>query len=311
MSTKERLPTTLLEAIRYFADLDVCTEFFAKVRWPQGPYCPRCGCVEYSYLTTRRLWKCKACKRQYSVKVGTVFEDSALGLDKWLPAVWLIANSKNGISSHELGRSLGVTQKSAWFMLHRIRLAMQTGTFEKLDGEVEVDETFIGGKARNMHKRERISKMGSATTGYAHKTIVAGARQRDGEVRAAVVPNIHKGTLQAHVRENVEPGSAVYSDALRSYSGLAADYAHEVVDHAETYVDGQVHTNGIENFWSLLKRGLHGTYVSVEPYHLFRYLDERVFTFNLRDRTDYGRFAAVLSMAAGRRLTYPELTGKA
>ncbi len=302
------LPSTLLEAIRYFSDIDVCTEFVARLRWPNGPVCPRCDGTSYSYLTTRRLWKCKECKKQFSVKVGTIFEDSPLGLDKWLPSVWLIANSKNGISSHELARALGVTQKSAWFMLHRIRLAMQTGSFDKLDGEVEVDETFIGGKARNMHKAERARKI--TGTGGKDKAIVVGTRERGGEVRAAVVPNTKRETLQDHVRENVEPGAAVYSDALRSYTGLDADYAHKTVDHAVEYVCGRVHTNGIENFWSLLKRGLHGTYVSVEPFHLFRYLDELTFTFNKRDLTDLGRFLAVLQQAAGRRLTYTELTAK-
>lgn len=307
MSAKQSLPTNLVGAIRYFSDLNICTEFVANLRWPNGPVCPRCGCVEYSYLTTRRVWKCKGCKRQYSVKVRTIFEDSPLGLDKWLPAVWLIANSKNGISSHELGRALGVTQKSAWFMLHRIRLAMQTGTFDKLDGAVEVDETFIGGKARNMHRDVRKRKI--TGTGGKDKAVVVGVKQRGGEMRAAVVPNTKRATLQGHVVANVEPGSAVYTDALRSYSGLDKDFEHATVDHAECYVDAQVHTNGAENFWSLLKRGLHGTYVSVEPFHLFRYLDQRVFTFNQRELSDLGRFAAVLSLAAGRRLTYAELTG--
>ncbi len=308
MSTK-RLPSTLIEAIRYFSDPDVCTEFVANLRWPAGPACPRCGSIEHSYISTRRVWKCKGCRKQFSVKLGTIFEDSPLGLDKWLPAVWLIANSKNGISSHELGRALGVTQKSAWFMLHRIRLAMQTGSFDKLGGTVEVDETFIGGKARNMHKDVRARKI--TGTGGKDKTVVLGARQRDGEMRATVALDRKRGTLHAYVGEHIEPGSAVYTDALESYSGLAGEFAHETVDHAEWYVDGLVHTNGVENFWSLLKRGLHGTYVSVEPFHLFRYLDERVFTYNLRDLNDLGRFVAVLSMAAGRRLTYTELTGHA
>ncbi len=190
MSKPQELPNTLLEAVRYFADLNVATEFVAKMRWPDGPVCPSCGGVEYSYLTTRRLWKCKACKKQYSVKVGTIFEDSALGLDKWLPAVWLIANSKNGISSHELGRALGTTQKSAWFMLHRIRLAMQSGSFDMLSGTVEVDETFIGGKARNMHKADRRRKFGAAMKGMnpaTGKTPVLGMIERDGKVRARVV----------------------------------------------------------------------------------------------------------------------------
>jgi transposase-like protein len=306
-----RTSSNLLEAIRYFSDLDVCTEFVADLRWPSGPVCPRCGCVEYSFLKTRRLWKCKACKRQYSVKVGTIFEDSPLGLDKWLPAVWLVANSKNGISSHELARSLGTTQKSAWFMLHRIRLAMQTGTFNKLSGEVEVDETYIGGKARNMHAVERKRKEMTVGRSAKNKTVVLGMRERGGKVHAEVIPNVSSNGIQPRVRRAVDPGATLYTDAWRSYNGLKTDYAHEVINHAERYVDGRVHTNGIESFWSLLKRGLHGTYVSVEPFHLFRYLEERVFTYNLRESSDYGRFDAALRSIAGRRLTYDDLTGRA
>jgi transposase-like protein len=305
------LPDSLLQAIRFFSDLDVATEYVAKMRWPNGPVCPNCGGVEHSYLKTRRLWKCKqkGCSKQFSVKVGTIFEDSALGLDKWLPAVWLIANSKNGISSHELGRSLGVTQKSAWFMLHRIRLAMQTGTFRKLDGEVEVDETYIGGKARNMHKHVRAEKI--TGTGAQNKTAIIGVKDRaSGEVRASVIADRKKPTFEGHIIDNVEPGASVYTDAHTNYRSLSRMYAHETVDHAEKYVDGRAHVNGLENFWALLKRGLSGTYVSVEPYHLFRYLDERLLAYNLRDLSDYGRFATVLRAAAGRRLTYAELTGK-
>ena len=307
--TTKRKPTNLLEAVRYFSDLEICTEFVAKLRWPQGPVCPKCGGLDHSYLTTRRIWKCKACKRQFSVKLGTIFEDSPLGLDKWLPAVWLIANSKNGISSHELGRALGTTQKSAWFMLHRIRLAMQTGSFEKFSGTVEADETYIGGKARNMHKHVRQQKI--TGTGMSGKTTVLGMIERGGNVRAQVVADNKRSTLQGRIREVVEPGASIYTDALHSYSGLDSDYDHRVVDHAMRYVDGQVHTNYMENFWALLKRGLHGTYISVEPFHLFRYLDERMFTFNMRDLTDYGRFETVLQAVAGRRVTYMELTGKA
>jgi transposase-like protein len=267
MDEPKNLPQTLIEAICYFSDQDVCVQFVAKLRWPDGPICPTCGGTEHSYLTTRRVWKCKACKRQFSVKVGSIFEDSAIPLDKWLAAMWMIANSKNGVSSHKMARSLGITQKSAWFLLHRIRLAMQTGTFAKLDGEIEVDETFIGGKARNMHKNVRARKI--TGTGGTDKAIVAGVLQRGGEMRAVVVSDTRRATLQAGVRQHVEKGAVVYSDALQSYNGLAGEYDHKVVDHAEKYVDGQVHVNGVENFWSLLKRGLHGTYVSVQPWHLF------------------------------------------
>jgi len=308
MTKASSLPKTLVEAIRYFADLDVATAFVADLRWPDGPECPDCGGKEHSYLTTRHLWKCKACKRQFSVKVGTIFEDSPIPLDKWLTSIWLIANAKNGISSHELGRSIGLTQKSAWFVLHRIRLAMQTGTFRKLSGEVEVDETFIGGAARNMHAARR--KRAITGTGGKDKTAVVGSLERDGEIRASVVPSRRKRDLHRYVREHVEPGSQVYTDQLESYVGLSEDFGHQTVDHAIEYVNGQLHTNTVENFWSLLKRGLKGTYINVEPFHLFRYLDEQVYRFNKRKANDLTRFAWVLGTVAGRRLTYAALTGK-
>jgi transposase-like protein len=310
MKTPANAPKTLIEAIQYFSNLDVTTEYVAKLRWPDGPVCPACGTLDqkHYYLKTRRLWKCRACKKQFSVKVGTIFEDSPLGLDKWLPAVWLIANCKNGISSYELARHLGIQQKSAWFMLHRIRLAMQTGTFEKLSGQVEVDETYIGGLARNMHKSKRGEKI--TGTGTSGKIAVMGLLERHGEVRTKIVPDTKSRTLKVEVRENVEPGSEVHTDTFQSYQGLDAEYVHNVVDHAEQYVRGHVHTNGLENFWSLLKRGIKGTYVSVEPYHLFRYLDEQAFRFNQREDKDKDRFAKTLRQVAGRRLTYDELTGK-
>ncbi len=291
-------PRTLLEAVRYFADPDVALAFVANLRWPGGkPLCPRCGGTEHSFLTTRRIWKCRECKKQFSVKVGTIFEDSPLGFDKWLPAIWLIANSKNGVSSHEMGRALGVTQKSAWFMLHRVRLAMQTGTFTKLSGEVEADETFIGGLARNMHAHKRASKI--TGTGGTDKTMAIGTLQRttDGQpsqVRTAILPDRTRKTLYAHIGSCVEPGSHLYSDDWGGYTGLESDYAHETVNHAVEYVSGRVHTNGIENFWSLLKRGLKGTYVCPQPFHMFRYLDERAFTFNQRGLDDLGRMRAVV-----------------
>ena len=305
-------PQTLTEAIVYFNDPDNCLNYLVARRWPDGVECPRCGSKEVSFLATRRIWECKAKhpKKQFSVKVGTVFEDSPIKLSKWLAAVWLVVNCKNGISSYEIHRDLGVTQKTAWFMLHRIRLGMQARPFvESMSGEVEVDETFIGGKARNMHasKRRRVI----TGTGGKDKTAVLGILERGGTVRTAVIPSTKKKVLQPLVKEQVAAGSAIYSDALRSYDGLSKEYDHQVIDHAVAYVEGNVHTNGMENFWSLLKRGLHGTYVSVEPFHLFRYLDEQAWRYNNRkEMNDADRFSKVLTQIAGKRLTFDELTGK-
>lgn len=279
MST-DRLPKSLIDAIRYFSNVDEVTEFVAQKRWNGAPVCDRCGGTDHYFLSTRRIWKCKnkECGRQFSVKVGTTFEDSPLGLDKWLPAVWLIANSKNGISSHELGRALDITQTSAWFMLHRISLAMQSGSFEKIDGIAEVDETFVGGLAKNMHESEKVRRI--TGTGGKDKTIVIGALERGGNVHAEVVPDRTADTVQSFVRKTVEPGSSVFTDALAGYRGLASDYDHRYVDHRFYYVDGIVSSNGIENFWNLLNRSIRGTYVHIDPAHLVRYVNERAFAFN-------------------------------
>ena len=309
----EHTPTTLQEAVIFYADRDRCQDILVAVRWPNGVACPHCGSLEVTYLANQRRWKCrdKHPRRQFSVKVGTIFEDSPVGLDKWFTAIWLIAGSKNGISSYELHRAIGVTQKTAWFMLHRIRLAMQTGSFDKMTGEVEVDETYIGGKARNMHKGQRKLK----GTGGVGKAVVMGLLQRHGPdkhstVRTTVVNRPRNYLLHGEVLDTVRPGSQVYTDQLKSYDGLDSHYAHEVINHAESYARGNVHTNGLENFWSLLKRGLKGTYVSVEPFHLFRYLDEQAYRFNNRKQTDAQLFAGVLGLVEGRRVTYTELTGR-
>ncbi len=313
-----RAPKTLQQAIIHFANADNCLAYMVSHRWPEGVECPTCGRKDVSYLANQKKWQCKSghAKRQFTAKVGTIFEDSPLGLETWLPAVWLIVTAKNGVSSCEISRSLGVTQKTAWFMLHRIRKAMQNGSFAKLGGnggEVEVDETFIGGKSRNMHVSKRERRI--TGTGGRDKTAVMGFLERGGQVKTAVVPNRKTGAIQGNVRKHVEAGSALYTDALMSYCGLGSEYAHQVVDHAVEYVNGQVHTNGLENFWSLLKRGINGTYVSIEPFHLFRYLDEQTFRYNNRATkdnplTDSDRFSAVLSQVAGKRLTYAEVTGK-
>jgi transposase-like protein len=300
----------LAEAIVYFADPDNSLKYLAAKRWPNGVECPYCGAKEPMFLKTRRIWKCKAtaCRKQFSVKIGTVLNESPIGLDKWLTAMWLVSNCRNGVSSCEIARDLGITQKTAWFMLHRIREAMQDKTATKLSGEVEVDESFIGQKSRNMHASVRARKI--TGTGGTDKAIALRMVERGGNVRAFAVPNRRKHELHSKVRENVTAGSALFSEALRSYDGLAGEYQHAVVDHAVEYVRGNVHTNTMENFWSLVKRQLHGTYISVEPWHLFRYLDEQAYRYNGRKLSDAERFAIVCSQVAGRRLTWDRLTGK-
>lgn len=304
-------PTTLQEAIVHFSDPANCHEYLVARRWPNGVTCPRCGSDKVTFQPKYNRWQCSSHheRRQFTLKTGTIFEDSPVALGKWLMAMWQIVNCRNGISSYEVHRAIGVTQKTAWFMDHRIRLALGMTPSAKLSGEVEADETFIGGKARNMHISQRKRRI--TGTGGKDKTAVLGIMERGGEVRTTVVENRKKKTLQAEVKKHVEAGSALYTDQLLSYGGLASDYAHQVIDHAVAYVDGHIHTNGMENFWSLLKRGISGTYVSVEPFHLFRYLDEQTFRFNHRSGyKDGDRFRLAVNQIVGKRVTWKQLTGK-
>jgi transposase-like protein len=306
-------PRTLQEAIQFFSNFENCKTFMVALRWPDSKVkCPTCGSEKVSWLEKARLWKCysKHGRPKFSLKTGTIFEDSPLSLEKWLPVMWMLVNCKNGISSWEIHRAMGVTQKTAWFMLQRCRLAMQDElTGGSLGDEVEVDETYIGGKARNMHKdrKTRVQKEGRNTGG---KAIVMGMLERGKTVRATVIPDRTRATMQPIVGANVEPGTQIYSDE-HGENWKMDEYTHNVVNHLATYVDGNVHTNGMENFWSLLKRSIHGTYVSVEPFHLFRYVDEQAFRFNNRGpMNDAQRFSYTMRKIVGRRLTYAELTGK-
>lgn len=315
MMSANDTPKTLLEAVEFFSNYENCHNFMVEARWPDGIVeCPTCGSDHVTYMVNIRRWKCygKHPRAQFTLKVGTIFEDSPIPLEKWLPALWLIVNCKNGISSYEVGRGLGVTQKTAWFMLHRLRLAMRSGEFGPMSGEVEVDETFIGGKSQNMHADKR--KQQITGRGAKGKAAVLGLLRRGGEVRTEVIPNRKKPTLEAMVHQNILPNSHVYTDAFDSYDDLGMWYIHEAVDHAVEYVRGRVHTNGLENFWSLLKRGIKGTYVSIEPFHLESYLDEETFRYNNRDNVevgDPGRFRVALAQIVGKRLTYDELIGRA
>lgn len=316
------LPTTLLEAVTYFADPVNCHHYMVAKRWPTGEItCPTCGGGHLRFDRKRMIYTCnvKHPKRQFSVKVGTIFEDSPLSLSKWLPTVWMVANMKNGVSSHEVARSLGVTQKTAWFMLHRIRLVMHDTASDLLQGRVEVDETYIGGKARNMHPARRAAIVAANKTRqpFIGKVAVMGLLERHPEkgssrikMKILSASRLKKRDMQSIVMDRVTVGSEVESDSLKSYVGLDEYYIHNVIDHSEAYMNGHVHTNGLENFWSLLKRSIHGTYVSVQPFHLFRYLDEQAFKFNnRRDMNDAERFALTMGGVTGKRLTYKALIG--
>lgn len=308
---KNTIPQTLLDAVRYFSNPETCVSFLAEIRWPNGVACPRAGCGSPEVWTIHSktrgtIWRCKACRKQFTVKVGTIFEDSPLPLEKWLPAFWLELASKKDFSSYQLARAIKVTQRTAWFMLHRIRAVMAEDASEKLSGEIEVDETFVGGKERFKHMSKRL-RQGRGAVG---KAAVMGLLERHGEVRARTVRSTRKHDLHDRIAQHVAPGSTVYSDALRSYDGLGDSYVHEVIDHAESFVRGRVHTNGLENFWSLFKRTILGTHHSIEAFHLDHYLDSATYRFNTRKMTDGSRFASALAQADGRRLTYNALTGK-
>ena len=303
-------PKTLQQAIIFFADAENCRQFMISIRWADGiVHCPYCDATKLTWLAKAQVYRCYGNhpKQKFSLKVGTLFEDSPLPLSKWLPAAWLISNCKNGISSYEVARALGVTQKSAWHMLHRLREAMtdETGKIGG-SGPVECDETFVGGKVKNMHKSKRPK---IATQGVGNNTIVMGMLERGGRVKAQVIADRKKQQMEPAMAQNVEAGSYLITDELTTYSFLETEYMRDVINHSMEYVSGHVHTNGIENFWSLLKRGLSGTYISVEPFHLDAYVKEQVFRYNNRkDADDFARFATCVMGIQGKRLTYQALT---
>jgi transposase-like protein len=320
-------PKTLQQAIVHFADPDNCVAYLVARRWPDGIVkCPTCGREDVRYVAKRRVWQCKTrhAKCQFSVKVGTIMEDSPIGLDKWLAAMWMLANCRNGVSSYEIARTIGITQKSAWHMLHRIRRAMESPEAAKMGsvegGEVEVDEAYVGAKTKNMHYSRRLklqqeqnnTPAWKSTQRYMGKTPIMGMFDRTSrEVRAKVVPNTRRDTLQREILNGIHFGSRIYTDQAVAHDTLKAKYIHETVNHMDTYVRGSVHTNCLENFWSLMKRNLAGTYVAVEPFHLDRYLSEQMFRFNNRqNKSDSQRLDAAVKQVTGRRLTYAELTGK-
>jgi transposase-like protein len=255
-------PTTLQEAVVYFSDPTNCREYMVPRRWANGVTCPYCGTDKVKFQPQHNRWQCSVhhARRQFTLKTGTVMEDSPIGMDKWMVAMWLVASNRNGVSSWELHRALHITQKTAWFLLHRVRLAMQDDlTGGSLSGEVEIDETFIGGKARNMHKDRKRRVQADGGRAADGKTTVLGMLERAGNVRATVIPDRTKAIMKPIVQANVEPGASIFTDEWSQGWGYDSAYAHGVINHLEKYVDGNVHTNGIENFW--LRRSRESTHL--------------------------------------------------
>jgi ISXO2-like transposase domain/Transposase zinc-ribbon domain len=296
-----KLPQSELEAVRYFADEERCIKFVAEQRWPNGVICPTCGRADVSYLKTQRRWQCKSAhsKRQFSVKTGTIFEDSPLGLNKWLPAIWKIVNSKNGVSSYEMASALQITQKSAWFLNHRIREALKVGHFEKLSGTVEGDETYVGGRHHQGHKH-----------GFDNKTAIVGLVEKkkgSGRARAYVTKTADATNAVGFMKANVKAGSTIHTDESRIYYNVKRDYKHEVVNHGQReYARGDVSTNSIEGVWNLFKRSYKGTYTHMAPKYLSRYVDEHIYRYNNRQLGASERFVGWFS-TSGRRLAYSTL----
>jgi transposase-like protein len=301
--------TNLIELLTYFKDEKVCARYLEKLRWEKKNYtCPYDGCHHdkvFKY-SNGKVYKCSKCQRQFSIRVGTIFEGSKISLKKWFAAIYLVTSHKKGISSAQLAKDVGVTQKTAWFMLHRIRKALglhQSG--DKLDGICEADETYIGGLEKNKHLKNKVK----GTQGRSTKTkiIVAGVLERGGELRAKKLEATNVKTLGKYVTDNVKEGSRINTDEWLGYKNLHKIFDHRVVNHkSHQYVDGDVHTNTLEGFWAMLKRGIRGVYHNMSARHIQNYIDEFVFRYNTRGKSEYHRFNMVLSKS-NVRLTYSDL----
>lgn len=301
---------TLQQALVYFSNEENARKAAIELIWPDGITCSHCGSRKYHWIELQERWKCKLCHLPFSIKNKTLMENSHYPIGVWMSAIWMFASARNGVSAREISRTLGISRKAAWFLMHRIRTAMETGTFQKLSGTVEVDETYVGGKAKNMHKKKK--EQMPKGRGAVGKAIVMGMRSRDGQVVTKVITDTKRKTLHGEIQNTVKKGSKVYTDSLPAYRRLGKKgYTHKSVDHSNgEYVRGKVHTNGIENVWSLFKRHMRGTYVSVSPKHLQRYADEQAFRHNVLKLTDNERVQKIIDGLIGKRLTFDELTGQ-
>ncbi|MBI4944999.1 MAG: IS1595 family transposase [Bacteroidetes bacterium] len=297
----------LLQILDYFKDEATCRELLELQRWNGKPTCPHCG--HEKVYRTNRGFKCASpkCYKKFSATTGTILESSKLPLRIWFGAIYLNTAHKKGISSHQLGRDLGISQRTAWFVLQRVRAMLKNNNPSLLTGTVEVDETFVGGKAKNKHAKQRRE---IKATGYVNKTMVFGILDRDGKtVHNQIVANVDGNNLKPIINEKVKEGSIVMSDGFGAYTGLNANYQHEVINHAQgEYYRNGFHTNTLEGYWSQLKRGIYGIYHSTSRKHLHRYCDEFAFRYNNRHVSDTERFINVLTKVADARLTWNQLT---